>query len=145
MFGLFGKKSKEDSLDEDTLLIAGLSAGIAFRRSEEKIGVMPMNETVALIETSKKTACEMLKINPDDRSRKVMHMITLAFAMDESGFAQKITNRYAHGDTTLYPEEAKKLGDLALLKTREISDHFSKNGCQRAVQVKVIPLKNRTE
>ena len=124
MFGLFGKRPSEDAIDEETLLIAGLSAGIAFRRSEQIIGVMPMNETVALIETSKKTACDMLKINPDEKSRKVMHMITLAFAMDDSGFAQKITNRYAQGDTSFYPEEAKKLWDLALSKTREIASVF---------------------
>jgi hypothetical protein len=128
MFGLLGKKSKEDAIDEETLLIAGLSAGIAFRRSEKIIGAMAMNETIALIETSKKTACDMLKINPDEKSRKVMHMITLAFAMDDSGFAQKITNRYAQGDTSFYPEEAKKLWNLTLLKSREISNHFSKNG-----------------
>ena len=109
MFGLLGKKSKEDVIDEETLLIAGLSAGIAFRRSEKIIGAMAMNETIALIETSKKTACDMLKINPDEKSRTVMHMITLAFAMDDSGFAQKITNRYSQGDTSFYPEEAKKL------------------------------------
>jgi hypothetical protein len=124
MFGLLGKKSKEDAIDEETLLIAGLSAGIAFRRSEEKMGVMPINETMALIEASKKTACEMLKINPDENSRSVMHMITLTFAMDESGLAEKITKRYAQGDTTLYPEEAQKLWDLTSQKTREISSAF---------------------
>jgi len=121
MFELLGKKLKEVAIDEETLLIAGLSAGIAFRRSEEKIGIMPLNETMALIETSKKTACEMLKINPDESSRSVMHMITLTFAMDESGFAEKITKRYAQGNTSFYPEEAKKLWDLTLQKTREIS------------------------
>jgi hypothetical protein len=79
---------------------------------------------MALIEASKKTACEMLKINPDENSRSVMHMITLTFAMDESGLAEKITKRYAQGDTTLYPEEAQKLWDLTSQKTREISSAF---------------------
>jgi hypothetical protein len=121
MFDLLGKKSKEYAIDDETILLAGLCAGIAFRRSEKKIGVKPMNETLALIEASKRTACEMLKINPDQESRVVMNMITMTFAMDDSGFAQKITNRYAQGDTTIYPEEAKKLWHLSLLKSQEIS------------------------
>ena len=128
MFGLFGKKAKEDSLDEDTLLAAGITAGTAFRLTENKFGFTPVNESHDLIETCKKAACEMLSINPDEKSREIMHMVTLTFAMDESGLAKKITDRYEQGDKKINPEDAQRIWDLTSQKTREVIEHLSSNG-----------------
>ena len=108
MFGLFSKK--EDMLDEDTILSAGVTAAIAFRLTEKKFGFTPVSETPKLIDSCKKQACEMLSINPDERSRSVLHMMTLTLAMDDSGLAEEITNRYERGDKRIYSDEAKKYG-----------------------------------
>ena len=128
MFGQFGKKSKEEALDEDTILAAGITAGTAFRLTEKKFGFTPVDETPALIERCKQTACQMLSISPDEQSRTVMHMVTLVFAMDESGLAEKITNRYEQGDKRFNSDEAQKIWALTLQKSNEVANHYSNNG-----------------
>ena len=126
MFGMFGKK--EDALDEDTLLSAGVTAAVAFRLTEKKFGFTPVNETSKLIEKCKKQACEMLSINPDERSRTVLHMMTLTLAMDDSGLAEDITNRYERGDKSIYSDEARKIWALSTQKSQEVAGAFSNNG-----------------
>ena len=115
---------KEDALDEDTVLIAGVTAGVAFKLTEKKFGFTPVNETPAILDKCKKTAYEMLSINPDQQSRSVIHLVMLTFAMDESGLAMKIANRYEKGDKNIYPEEAQKIWDLTLQKSKEVGKAF---------------------
>lgn len=126
MFGMFGKK--EESLDEDTVLIAGVTAGVAFKLMEKKFGMTPVSETPKILDGCKKSACEMLSINPNEQSRSVIHMVTLTFAMDESGLAQKIANRFEQGDKRIYPEEAQMIWDLTLQKSKEAAQHLSSHG-----------------
>ena len=128
MFGLFGKKSKEEALDEDTVALAGITAGIAFKITEKKLGSTPVDETQQLIDTCKKTAYQVLSITPDERSRTMIHMVALAFAMDETGFAQRIANRYERGDKDIDREEVQKIWALTLKQTKQATEHFSKNG-----------------
>lgn len=127
MFG-FGKHNKEVALDEDTVLIAGVTAGVAFRLMEKKMGLTPVHETQKILDHCKKTAYDMLSINPDEQSRTVIHMVTLTFAMDETGFAQKIADRYEKGDKSIYAEEAQKIWDLTLQQTKKATSHFNSNG-----------------
>jgi hypothetical protein len=126
MFGLFGKK--EETLDENTVLIAGITAGIAFKLMEKKFGMTPVNETPKILDGCKKSAYEKLSINPNEQSRLAIHMVTLTFAMDESGLAQKIANRYEQGDTSIYPEEAQMIWDLTMQKSKEAAHHLSSHG-----------------
>lgn len=126
MFGLFGKK--QEALSEDTVLIAGATAGIAFRRMEKSRGMFAVHETQAALDSCKQAACEMLSINPDERSRSVMHMVALTFAMDDSGLAERITSRYERGDKNILADEAQKLWDLTLKNANEVSAKLTKNG-----------------
>lgn len=125
MFGLFGKKPIGDALDEDTILIAGITAGVAFRSMERKLGVTPVHETPRILEGCKNAACQMLSITPDEKSKGVLHMVALVFAMDDSGLAERITVRYEQGDKSINRDEAKQLWDLTLKKTKEAGTALS--------------------
>lgn len=122
MFGI----SKKAAVDQDTVLVAGITAGISFRSIEKKHGTVPVSETPAVLDACKKAACEMLSIDPDETSRQVLHMVALVFSMDESGLAERITNRYQAGDTTIRQSEAQQIWDLTLRKTQETSAALSR-------------------
>jgi hypothetical protein len=128
MFGIFKKKAIEDALDEDTVALAGITAGIAFKITEKKLGFTPVNETQQLIDDCKKAAYQNLSITPDERSRTMIHMVALAFAMDETGFAHRIVNRYQQGDKDIDRGEVQKIWDLTLKQIKQATEHFSKNG-----------------
>ncbi len=126
MFGLFGKKPIGDALDEDTVLIAGITAGIAFRSMERKLGFTPIQEIPGILEGCKATACRMLSITPDEKSKSVLHMVALTFAMDDSGLAERITTRYEQGNKSIDRDDAQKVWDLTLKKTREAAAALSR-------------------
>lgn len=128
MANIFGNRHKEESLDENTVLLAGITAGTAFRITEKKFGFTPLSETPDLIQSCIKTACQMLAINPDEQSRTVIHMVALTFSMDDTGLAAEITDRYESGDKRIYSDEAQQMWDLALKKSKEVAGVFSKNG-----------------
>jgi len=128
VFGIFNKQPKQQAIDEDTLLLAGVTAGVAFKLMEKKFGITPANEVPKILDGCKKTACEMLSINPDQQSRSVMHMVALTFAMDETGVAQGIANRYERGDKGISREEGQKIWDLTLKQTQAAVENTSKNG-----------------
>ena len=122
MFGIF----KKPAVDQDTVLVAGITAGISFRSIEKKHGTVPVSETPAVLDACKRAACEMMSINPDENSRQVLHMVALVFSMDDSGLAERITNRYQAGDTTIRESEAQQIWDLTLRKTQETFTALSK-------------------
>jgi hypothetical protein len=128
MFGIFGNKNKEEALDEGTVLAAGVTAGVAFKLMEKKYGLTPVHETQETLDGCKKTAYKMLSINPDQKSRAIIDMVAVTFAMDESGFADKIARRYEVGDKTIYPDDAQKIWDMTLAKTNEAADFFKRQG-----------------
>jgi hypothetical protein len=126
MFGLFGKKAAGDALDEDTILIAGITAGVAFRSIERKHGFTPVQETPEVLEACKNAACQMLSITPDEKSKSVLHMVALTFAMDDSGLAERVTIRYEQGNKSIDRDDAQKVWDLTLKKTREAAAALSR-------------------
>lgn len=127
MFGLFGKKPTGESLDEDTILIAGITAGVAFRSMERKLGLTPTQEIPRILEGCKNAAYQMLSITPDEKSRSVLHMVALTFAMDDSGLADRITIRYEQGDKSINRNDAQQVWNLTAKKTKETTSALSRS------------------
>jgi len=125
MFGLFG--NKKESIDEDTVLIAGVTAGIGFRLQESKFGSTAISDTNRLITNYVKTACEMLSINPDEKSRGVIHAVAITVAMDTTGVGAKIADRYVRGETKILPNEAQKIWDLTIKNAQDFSSEYGKS------------------
>lgn len=105
---------KKTALDEDTILLAGIKAGMIFRAQEAKFGRTPLEQINPIMQHCISSVCKQLSVNPDSQSHQVIHAVSTTFAMDESGLARRLTQQFEKGMESISREDAQKVWDLSL-------------------------------
>lgn len=116
--------SKKIALDEDTVVLAGATAGIIFRMQEKKFGATPEEQIFPIITRCISEACKSLGINPDSQSHTIINAVASTFAMDQTGLAERITNRFSSGDKDITRDEAQQIWNLTHAGIQGFSRHL---------------------